>query len=229
MKNHQIPSTHNLGSARRSYYIIGIASFLIIDILARIVLLPQNPTDQDIWISLLIEWTMFLVLIFFWIPKVEHHKLDSIGVGRFRFRHIVVGVIAYIIAFIPISLLGYVLDIYDLPTLQSLQSTLSGYKLVTLVGLVLTGMLLEEFLYRGYLIERANSLTGHAWLGALMSWFAFTIVHWRFVGFYPMFQIAILAAVLVLIYLRERSVWPCVVFHGINSLLVYLIFPMVVS
>jgi membrane protease YdiL (CAAX protease family) len=229
MRNHRNFPTHDSASPRMTYYLIGITGFLIVEFLARIVLLPQDPSDKDIWISLLIEWTMFLFLILIWIPKVERQKLDSIGVGRFQFRHLVVGILAYLIAFIPISLLGYALSAYDLPTLQSLQSSLSGYRLATLVGLVLTGVLLEEFLYRGYLIERATDLTSRAWLAGLISWFAFTIAHWRFVGLYPMFQIAIMSAVLVLIYLREKSVWPCVVFHGINSFLVYLVFPVALS
>ncbi len=44
-----------------------------------------------------------------------------------------------------------------------------------------------------------------------------------------MVEIGVMCAVLVLLYLRQKSVWPCVVFHGVNSALAYLIFPLLVS
>ncbi len=97
------------------------------------------------------------------------------------------------------------------------------------MGLVLTGVILEEFLFRGYLIERVDALSGHKWPALIISWSTFTPVHWKFVGFYPMLQIGIMSAFLVLLFARERSVWPCSVFHGINSLLVYLLFPLTFS
>lgn len=213
----------------KTLYALGIVGFLLVEFLARDVILPQSPGDVDVWISLLIEWVLFLALIFFWLPKIEGERPSAIGVTAFRRRHFVVGVAAYVIAFVPLSLVSYVLDSMGLPTLRSLQPTLNGYHTITLFGLFLTGTILEEFLYRGYLIERLTVLNGRAWLAGIVSWLLFTFVHLKFMGWVPLVEIGILAAVLTLVYLRERSVWPCVVCHGLNNALAYLIFPLLVS
>jgi membrane protease YdiL (CAAX protease family) len=213
----------------KRFYVLGIAGFLLIEFLARNVLLPQSLDDLSIWISLLIEWGLFLTLIFFWLPRLEQDRLAAIGVKSFLWRHLVVGAAAYVIAFVPIALASYALDSLGLPTLRSLQSTLNSYQPITLVGLFLTGTILEEFLYRGYLIERLTLLYGSPWLAGFVSWLLFTFVHLKFMGLVPLVEIGILAAVLTLVYLRERSVWPCVVCHGLNNAMAYLIFPMLVS
>jgi membrane protease YdiL (CAAX protease family) len=94
-----------------------------------------------------------------------------------------------------------------------------------LFGLFLTGTILEEIFYRGYLIERLSDLLGRRWLAGFVSWLAFTLVHLKFFGLGPTIDISILSAALVLLYLKERSIWPCIVAHGINNALSYLIFP----
>lgn len=229
MKNSINSYTSPTSSGYQKRYIAGIAFFLLIEFLARIVLLPTNPTSQNVWRSMLLEWAMFLFLFLFWIPRIECEEYSTIGLTRFRFRHFVAGVLAYMIAFIAIMILGYFLSTKELPTLQSFQNLLSTYSLATLLGLVATGVFLEEFLYRGYLIERLSIVTGRTWPALLASFLLFTLIHWRFVGFYPMLQIGIMSAVLVVLYARERSVWPCSVMHGINSFMAYLLFPLIVS
>jgi membrane protease YdiL (CAAX protease family) len=213
--------------ARR--YAIGILLFLLTEILARIIILPSHPGTHDVWKSLLLEWVMFLFLLLVWVPRVEQEDLQSIGVTRFRVKYIVQGVAAYVLAFIPIAIIGSLLSSSNLPTLQSLQELLSAYSLPVLIALVFTGVVLEELLYRGYLIERISRIGGRDWPAFLVSFLAFTLVHWRFVGFYPMLQISVMSAALVILYARERSVWPCSIMHAINSLLAYILFPLAFS
>ena len=168
---------------------------------------------------------MFLSLVLFWILRIEREGLGSIGVTQICWRHFLSGFAAYLVSFIPLSILGAFLATKGLPTLQSLQPLLATYSLPTLLSLVVTGLVLEEFLYRGYLIERLSALSGR-WPALLASFAAFTFVHWRFVGFYPMLQIGVMSAFLVTLYARGRSVWPCSVMHGLNSLLAYVVFPL---
>ena len=131
---------------RKTAFVIGIAIFLVVEFIARFLLLPKNPTSQDVWRSLLLEWAMFMGLLLIWIPRFEREDLRSIGVTRFQTRHLTIGIAAYILSFIPITILGYVLAAQGLPTLQSLQPLLASYSLPTLMGLVLTGVIWEEFL-----------------------------------------------------------------------------------
>lgn len=215
-----------IGLPSRSRSLLGVALFLTVEVIARAVVLPEEPTSADVARSLILEWAMFLFLLLFWIPKLEGATLRSLGVASLRWRHVLSGLVAYVISIVPLSILGAYLASRRLPTLQSLQPLLATYSFPTLLGLVVTGVILEEFLYRGYLIERLSTLTGHRWPAYLVSFLAFTLVHWRFVGFYPMLQIAVISAILVALYVLGRSVWPCSVMHGLNSLVAYLLFPM---
>jgi membrane protease YdiL (CAAX protease family) len=85
--------------------------------------------------------------------------------------------------------------------------------------------MVEEIFYRGYLIGRLGDLLGRQWLAGIVSWMAFTLVHLKFFGVGPTIDVSILSAVLVLLYLKEKSIWSCIVAHGINNVLSYLIFP----
>jgi membrane protease YdiL (CAAX protease family) len=80
--------------------------------------------------------------------------------------------------------------------------------------------------YRGYLIERMTILTRHRWIAAFVSWLLFTLVHLKFFGLGPTIDTSVISAALVLLYLKEKSIWPCIVVHGINDALAFLIFPL---
>ncbi|MCJ7568408.1 MAG: hypothetical protein MUO58_12790 [Anaerolineales bacterium] len=64
-------------------------------------------------------------LLIVWIPRFEREGLRSIGLTRFQTRYLTIGIAAYILSFIPISILGYLLTAQDLPTLQSLHPLLA--------------------------------------------------------------------------------------------------------
>jgi membrane protease YdiL (CAAX protease family) len=121
---------------------------------------------------------------------------------------------------------GFVQQAVGLEGIRSLQPTLKGYRIQVLLGLSMTGTFLEEILYRGYLIERVTMLTRRRWFAALISWAAFTLVHLRWVGIGPLLDVAVTSAAFVVLYLRERSTWPCVVLHGINSTVAYILGPL---
>jgi len=124
---------------------------------------------------------------------------------------------------------GFALQSVGLKPIRSLQPMIKEYHPLTLIGLFLTGTFLEEVFYRGYLIERLISLTRKRWLAAIISWLAFTLVHLKFFGLGPTIDISILSAAFVLLYLKERSIWPCVVLHGINDVFGFLIFPLLIT
>ena len=123
---------------------------------------------------------------------------------------------------------GFALESIGLEPIRSLQSMINQYNPLTLVGLFLTGTIVEEVFYRGYLIERIKFLTGKNWLAGIVSWLSFTLVHIKFFGLGPTLDVSVLSAALVVIYLKEKSIWPCIVIHGINGLFAYLIFPLLV-
>lgn len=212
--------------SRKQTFAVGLILLFGIEFLLRDVLLPANPGEVSVGLALVGEWVALSWLVFLWVPRVEKETAGSLGVGRFRRRYLVWGVLVYLLVLVASTVSGLLLAYVGLPSLRSLQPLIQGYSVFTLVGLFLTGTFLEEVFYRGYLIERMTVLTKHRWVAALVSWLLFTLVHLKFFGVGPTIDTSVISAALVLLYLKEKSVWPCVVVHGINDALAFLIFPL---
>lgn len=214
--------------SRKRAYLIGILVILLSEFLVRNIFLPERASDIHLSMALAIEWLIFIMLLAFWIPKVEKQSLKSIGLGKFKWRHLWVGIGTYLLAFVAAIFSGLALEAAGLEPIRSLQPMIKNYHGLTLLGLFITGTLVEEVFYRGYLIERLSTLTGRRWLAAIISWFLFSLVHLKFFGLGPTIDVSVLAAVLVLLYLKEGSLWPCIVLHGLNGVFAYLVFPLLV-
>jgi membrane protease YdiL (CAAX protease family) len=209
-------------------YAVGLIIVFGVEFILRDFFLPENANDISIDLALIGEWVALSFLVFLWVPKVEKKNMASIGLGKFKRRHLGWGVLVYILVLVASSVSGFVLQSVGLPSLRSLQPLLKGYGSATLFGLFLTGTFLEEVFYRGYLIERMTVLTRHRWVAAFMSWLLFTVVHLKFFGLGPTIDVSVISGALVLLYMKEKSIWPCIVMHGINDALAFLIFPLLI-
>ena len=207
-------------------YVIGLIIVLGSEFILRDVFLSEHARNIHIGIAVLVEWLILLILLVFWIPKIEGNNLEGIGFGKFRRKYLWEGTLTYLILMVLWTGSSFALKAVGFEGLRSLQPMLKEYSPLILFGLFLTGTFLEEVFYRGYLIERLTLLTGRRWIGAIVSWLAFTFVHLKFFGLGPTIDVSILSAALVLLYLKERSIWPCVVVHGINDAFGFLIFPL---
>ncbi len=210
-------------------YVIGLVIVLGSEFILRDVFLPEPARNIHIEMAVLVEWVILLVLLGFWIPKIEGNKLGSIGFGKFKWRYLWMSILTYLILMIVWTGSGFALKAIGLEGLRSLQPMIREYNPLILCSLFFTGTFLEEVFYRGYLIERLTSLTERRWLGAVTSWLAFTFVHLKFFGLGPTIDVSILSAALVLLYLKEGSIWPCIVVHGVNDAFGFLIFPLLIS
>jgi membrane protease YdiL (CAAX protease family) len=209
-------------------YALGLIIVFGVEFVLRDFLLPENAQDISIDLALIGEWVALSFLVFLWIPKVEKKNMASIGLGKFKRRHLGWGVLVYILVLVASSISGFLLQSFGLPSLRSLQPLIKGYDFATLFGLFLTGTFLEEVFYRGYLIERMTILTRHRWFAAFMSWLLFTLVHLKFFGLGPTIDTTVVSVALVMLYMKEKSIWPCIVVHGINDALAFLIFPLLI-
>jgi len=205
----------------------GLVIVLGSEFLLRDVFISENAGDLNIGIALTVEWFILLTLLTFWIPKIEKGGLESVGLGSFKRRHLWIGIITYIILLVCWAVSGLALKVVGLEGLRSLQPMIQEHGFPVLFGLFLTGAFLEEIFYRGYIIERLTMLTGKNWLAGLVSWITFTFVHIKFFGLGPTLDVGVLSAGLVILYLKERSIWPCIVVHGINDAFAFLIAPLI--
>jgi membrane protease YdiL (CAAX protease family) len=211
---------------RKWAFAIGLVVVFAVEFVLRDCLLPENADNVHIGLALIGEWATLIFLVFLWVPRVEKENMASAGLGKFQRRHLVWGVIGYVVVLVASSISGFILQLIGLPSLRSLQPLIEGYSFVTLFGFFLTGTFLEEVFYRGYLIERITSLTKHRSIAAFSSWLLFVLVHLKFFGLGPTIDTSVISAALVLLYLKEKSIFPCIIVHGINDTLAFLIFPL---
>ncbi len=206
--------------------IIGLIVILGSEFILRDTLISRSSRELQIGIVIIAEWIMAALLLFFWIPKIEHRQLSSIGFERFRGKYIPISIVAYII-YLVISLGAETgLQAAGLQSLRDLSPLLKHYNILLLLGLFLTGTFVEEIFYRGYIIERVTELSGHRWVAGIVSWLTFTLVHLRFFGIGASLEVAIIAAILVLLYIKTRCIWPSIIMHGINDIFGFLIGPL---
>lgn len=216
-------------STKSRRYALGVCAMLASEFALRDCLLPLNADGLQVGAVLVLEWLVLIAIVALWIPRVEDLSPASLGRPRPKWRHLWLGLLAYLLATVALTISGLILPRFGLEPIRSLQPRLIALGWPVLLGLFATGTFLEEILYRAYLIERVVLLTQRAWVAGLVSWLAFTLVHLRFLGVGPTIDVSILSAALVVLYLKERSVWPCVVLHGLNNLFAYLIFPLMMQ
>jgi membrane protease YdiL (CAAX protease family) len=202
---------------------VGVLAVLLVEIVLRNVFITQGSGEVDVAAALVVEWVLLAVLLFLWVPRVEGETRESFGAAKPRRRHLLVGVLAFVLIMVALAFNSLLLDVLGLEGLRSMQTKIGEFGPATLVGLFLTGTFLEEVLYRGYIIERLTSVTGRMWSAGFVSWVGFTFVHLGFFGLGPTLDVGVISAGLVLLYLKERSIWPCIVAHGINNTIAYLI------
>ncbi len=214
--------------SKKWLYVIGLVVILGSEFILRDVFLPEHAKDIQIGIIVLLEWLILLLLLVFWIPKIESNKLGSIGFGKFKWKYLGMGILTYLLLMIVWTGSAFALKAIRLEGLVSLQPEIKEISFLIRFSLFLTGTFLEEIFYRGYVIERLISLTGKNWLAGLISWVAFTFVHLKFFGLGPTLEVGVISAGLVILYLMKRSIWPCIIVHGINDVFGLLIAPLVV-
>ena len=205
---------------------VGVGAVLGAEIVLRDVLLPRHPGDAAIGWVLAGEWLTLGGLLSWWVPRVERRRLTSVGVGPLRWRHVWQGGAAYLLAIGAAAASGKVLEAVGLPSVRSLQPVIRRSRLGTRVALCLTGTVLEEILYRGYAMERLIQLTGRPWLAGTVDWLAFSAAHLKFFGLGPTLDIGPLSAALVVLYGKERSLWPGMVLHGLNDAMAFIVAPL---
>lgn len=155
---------------------------------------------QIVW-GLVIHWINLLALlavVFFW----ERRHLNSLGVRPFEWSTLAWGLLAGVVITVTSGVLTNALH---LKADAQFAQNLSALPLALRVPLVLTAGIFEETLFRGYGIERLTTLLGRRWLAAALTFGAFVIGHAPAVGWVFLPPVAIVSALITLLYLWKRD------------------------
>jgi membrane protease YdiL (CAAX protease family) len=84
----------------------------------------------------------------------------------------------------------------------------------------------EELIYRGFAIERLESLSGNSWVAALVSLVAFAAAHYR-QGLGGVVSAAILGGLLTIFYLKLRDLVANMAAHFLVDIVLNVGIPLV--
>lgn len=172
----------------------------------------------------LVSWllvSILLVIVLYW----ERRRLTSIGLRVPSQREAAVrigaGLCGVVLGLVAI---GVAVTTFQFEQPETL-SALSQLSLPVRVTIVVTAVITEEILWRGYPIERLTELTGNIWTGAAVSGVVFLAVHypaWGFVGAIPQ---TVFTLIIVGVYVWSRNVVACMCTHGVINALTILVLP----
>jgi hypothetical protein len=103
------------------------------------IFLRPPTTSTYVGIATTVEWLVAIALLAVWVPKVEGKELNSIGIGKFKWRYIRWEVLAFVVATIVDGLISPMLSFFGLQSKQTLQPTLKAFGFPVLISLFLTG------------------------------------------------------------------------------------------
>lgn len=90
---------------------------------------------------------------------------------------------------------------------------------LSFIALVLLPAVVEEALFRGFIFPAFNKHWG-LWVGAILSSILFGLAHLQANVVIYTFVMGLL---LCMMYWKLRSIWPGVIFHGLNNLLAFIL------
>ena len=213
---------------KRSATIVGlIMSLFGIQFFAKI--FQANSIFQDSYTKQILfsdykKWFLVILLsflIFFW----ENKNLNSVGVKKTNTKTIIQALgLALSAVIISLLILGLAINIFNIQQPSTL-SQVSSLSLLVKLLTITTAAITEEFLYRGYAIERIYNLTGNLKLGGLISAFIFLAIHfpaWGIAGAIPQFVFAVF---LTTFYIYKRNLIACIVMHWLINFTMIIILP----
>lgn len=153
-------------------------------------------------------WWAVAAIILIWLRLAERLPFSSIGFRRPTWKTIVFGIAAFVLL-IAILALEYavlvpLLHIHGDRTAavrQSILDTPLWYRVIS----VLRAAVVEEILFRGYLIEKVRQLTRSTVLAVVVSVAAFTYAHLAGWGIVHLIPVAGGGLVLALLYVWRRD------------------------
>lgn len=181
----------------------------------------SNYKSLYILAALILQWLLILGPVLF-LGRKHKPTLADFGFKRIGILKTFGLVISSYLLYLGISLIiGILIFYYDLrvPGYQIQESLVPIFGtdplniVIALITVVVIAPLIEEILFRGFILRTLVNKIG-LWWGSILSALAFSALHIPWQSFIPIF---ILGLVINSIVLRGKSLWPAIIFHAINN------------
>jgi membrane protease YdiL (CAAX protease family) len=178
----------------------------------------STPTIQlvaQIWM-----WALGAIVLVY-ILAVERRPLSSVGLGRLSWKSFAWGLGASVVGFVLVGgvLINIVLAKLNLlPHSDALRMLLAMPFWMRLLIVIRAGVV-EEFLFRGFGIERLTELTGSRFLASAVTLFSFTMAHISYLSVGQLIVAAGAGLVVTILYLIRRDLWANMISHFLTDAL----------
>ena len=170
-------------------------------------------------------WWCLALAILLWLTLIERLPLTSIGFCRPTWKTVAFAVLAAIavtavmvIEFAVIIPMLHLSRDVIIAKQQEILRTPYWYRVL----LVLRAAVVEEIIYRGYMIEKVRQLTGSAALAVIVSVAVFAFAHLRGWGPSHLLATADSGAIFSLIYIRLRDLPSNILAHFLTDATAFL-------
>lgn len=164
--------------------------------------------------TIMIQWMMFLML--FVASYREQTLLRGLGLTSFRAIHIAWAITFLLVANLILAGLAWVLAQWGMPMPGEIQFLIPQDTIGRFVWVLVsaTAGFCEEIAFRGYLMTRLRILgKTKSWLmPVVVSSLTFGILH-AYQSLPGVIILTVYGAMFALLYIRTRSLWPCIIAH----------------
>ncbi len=203
---------------------IGLAGGLVLGVAPIAKWISPGTTTSALLLREVVWWTLGAAILV-WLRFVEQQPIISVGIRRPTWKTFVFGLIAAIAS---TAVMGVYFAVIVPRFHLDISSSLAAQQLILhtpfwfRVLLVLRAAVVEELLYRGYLIEKILQISGQGRLALICSVGAFTIAHLSGWGAAHLIPVAIIGAIFALLYIWRRDLGSNWVGHFITDGLGFL-------
>ena len=200
-----------------------VAQVVLFGIILGIVLLvhryaEQVPTTALIFVAMLVGEPVMLLAAWRFSAFKYRSGWRSLGFCRptTLTKAVWIVVVALILLFLANFIYSLIIVLFDVKLLRLAESPLEEYvetlawRAAYAVLLILVAPVVEETFFRGFVFPGIGRRYG-VWWGATVSAALFAVMHVSLGALFPLFVMGLLLA---WVYLRTRSIWPCIGFHA---------------
>jgi membrane protease YdiL (CAAX protease family) len=185
---------------------------------------PEDVTSRLIH-TIAQQWAIVAVLLFI-VFRWERQSLASIGMRRPSTGDVLWALAAFVLGAFVFIVTAPVVKALNLTTTSEGIARLAQVPIELRIATVFTAAITEEILFRGFPIERLNTLTGgRLVLSAAIAYAVFVALHIPFWGLGGALQIALWSLVVTALYVKRRNLPACILMHGLNDAYAFILLP----
>jgi membrane protease YdiL (CAAX protease family) len=176
----------------------------------------EKANFESLLLSRIVQW-LCLLLVFLYAIKIERQDFLLWKNKKYKIPafvlHIVLLYIAVVVVIIPVRILINLLGLHQAsPRLETLKSILLSYPLM-IPFVCMTAGIVEEYVFRGYLQPRLETVTKSPFAAILVSAICFGAVHYAYGTIDNVVVPFLIGLVFSIYYWKYRNIYPLIICH----------------